>query len=81
MHIGFIEDTPLRGGTQIWVCEAVKNFVQAGEDVSVIAPEGLLSLRFVPKTGQKLQLMILMISSSIQINTKKSGLPVYRLVM
>jgi glycosyltransferase involved in cell wall biosynthesis len=40
MHIGFIEDTPLRGGTQIWVTEAVKKFVEAGEDVSVIAPEG-----------------------------------------
>jgi len=40
MHIGFIEDTPLRGGTQIWVAEAVKKFVEAGEKVSVIAPEG-----------------------------------------
>ena len=40
MHIGFIEDTPLRGGTQIWVSEAVKKFVEAGEKVSVIAPEG-----------------------------------------
>ena len=40
MHIGFIEDTPLRGGTQIWVAEAVKKFIEAGEEVSVIAPEG-----------------------------------------
>ncbi len=38
MHIGFIEDTPLRGGTQIWVTEAVKKFIEAGEEVSVIAP-------------------------------------------
>ena len=40
MHIGFIEDTPLRGGTQIWVAEAVKKFIDAGEKVSVIAPKG-----------------------------------------
>ncbi len=40
MHIGFIEDTPLRGGTQIWVTEAVKKFIAAGEKVSVIAPQG-----------------------------------------
>ena len=40
MHIGFIEDTALRGGTQIWVTEAVKKFIEAGEEVSVIAPEG-----------------------------------------
>jgi len=40
MHIGFIEDTPLRGGTQIWVAEAVKKFIEGGEEVSVIAPEG-----------------------------------------
>jgi glycosyltransferase involved in cell wall biosynthesis len=40
MHIAFIEDTPLRGGTQIWVTEAVEKFIAAGEEVSVIAPEG-----------------------------------------
>jgi glycosyltransferase involved in cell wall biosynthesis len=40
MHIGFIEDTPLRGGTQIWVTEAVKDFIAKGEDVSVVAPAG-----------------------------------------
>lgn len=40
MHIGFIEDTMLRGGTQIWVVEAVKNFIKKGEDVTVIQPEG-----------------------------------------
>ncbi|MDD5698840.1 MAG: glycosyltransferase family 4 protein [Victivallaceae bacterium] len=39
MQIAFIEDTPLRGGTQIWVTEAVKTFIEAGEQVSVIAPE------------------------------------------
>ncbi|MFA6714151.1 MAG: glycosyltransferase family 4 protein [Victivallales bacterium] len=40
MHIAFIEDTPLRGGTQIWVTEAVEKFIAAGEEVSVIAPNG-----------------------------------------
>ena len=39
MKIGFIEDTPLRGGTQIWVTEATKIFIDNGEEVTVIAPE------------------------------------------
>ncbi|QSH40594.1 glycosyltransferase family 4 protein [Lentisphaerota bacterium ZTH] len=39
MHIGFIEDTPLRGGTQIWVTEAVKDFINKKHKVSVIAPD------------------------------------------
>ena len=38
MHIGFIEDTHLHGGTQIWVSEATKVFIDKGEDVTVIAP-------------------------------------------
>ena len=38
MNIGFIEDTHLRGGTQIWVIEAVQDFIAKGEDVAVIAP-------------------------------------------
>jgi len=38
MNIGFIEDTPLRGGTQIWVTEAAEKFIEAGESVTVIAP-------------------------------------------
>ena len=38
MHIGFIEDTHLHGGTQIWVSEAVRVFINKGEDVTVIAP-------------------------------------------
>ena len=40
MRIGFIEDTHLRGGTQIWVTEAVEKFVEAGEEVKLIAPAG-----------------------------------------
>jgi glycosyltransferase involved in cell wall biosynthesis len=39
MRIGFIEDTKLRGGTQIWVTEATKIFINQGEEVNVIAPE------------------------------------------
>ena len=40
MKIGFIEDTHLRGGTQIWVIEATRDFIAKGEEVAVIAPEG-----------------------------------------
>jgi glycosyltransferase involved in cell wall biosynthesis len=53
MHIGFIEDTPLRGGTQIWVTEAVKKFIDAGEKVSVIAPEGTFVAQTCAKYGAK----------------------------
>lgn len=38
MHIGFIEDTPLKGGTQIWVVEATRDFIAKGESVTVLAP-------------------------------------------
>jgi len=40
MHIGFIEDTHLHGGTQIWVTEAVRAFLARGHEVTLIAPEG-----------------------------------------
>ena len=40
MNIGFIEDTPLRGGTQIWVTEATQYFLNKGEKVTLLAPEG-----------------------------------------
>jgi glycosyltransferase involved in cell wall biosynthesis len=53
MHIGFIEDTPLRGGTQIWVAEAVKKFIKAGEEVSVIAPEGTFVAQICAEHGAK----------------------------
>ncbi|HJO93305.1 MAG TPA: glycosyltransferase family 4 protein [Victivallales bacterium] len=39
MKIGFIEDTHLRGGTQIWVEEATKFLINCGEEVNIIAPE------------------------------------------
>ena len=40
MHICFIEDTPLHGGTQIWVTEATKKYLAQGEEVSVLVPIG-----------------------------------------
>lgn len=38
MHICFIEDTHLHGGTQIWVAEANRNFLSHGAEVTVLAP-------------------------------------------
>lgn len=39
MHICFIEDTPLQGGTQIWVTEAIRYCLAQGKDVTLLAPE------------------------------------------
>ena len=36
MHIGFIEDTDLHGGTQIWVTEAAEDFIGKGHDVTIL---------------------------------------------
>jgi glycosyltransferase involved in cell wall biosynthesis len=40
VNIGFIEDTPLHGGTQLWVAEALRAFLARGQDVTLLAPEG-----------------------------------------
>ena len=40
MHIGFIEDTHLHGGTQIWVVEAIQAFIEKSQDVTLLAPIG-----------------------------------------
>ena len=40
MRIGFIEDTHLRGGTQIWVTEANRSFLAQGADTVILAPTG-----------------------------------------
>ena len=40
MRICFIEDTNLRGGTQIWVAEATKDFIAKGHEVNIVAPAG-----------------------------------------
>ena len=39
MHICFIEDTDLHGGTQIWATEAARNFSAAGHQVTMLTPE------------------------------------------
>ena len=39
MQICFIEDTPLHGGTQIWVAEAIRYALAQGENVTLLAPE------------------------------------------
>ena len=40
MRICFIEDTRLHGGTQIWVSEAVRDFLGKGHDVTLLTAEG-----------------------------------------
>ncbi len=38
MRVCFIEDTRLHGGTQIWVAEAVRNFLAKGHKVTLLTP-------------------------------------------
>jgi glycosyltransferase involved in cell wall biosynthesis len=40
MHICFIEDTGLHGGTQIWVSEAMRAFMARGHDVTLLTAAG-----------------------------------------
>ena len=40
MHICFIEDTDLHGGTQIWVSEAMRAFRAAGHEITLLTPAG-----------------------------------------
>lgn len=40
MRIGFIEDTHFRGGTQIWVTEANRFFLEKGAETVILAPTG-----------------------------------------
>lgn len=53
MKIGFIEDTHLRGGTQIWVAEANKFFLDRGEETMILAPEGSYVSEECKKAGAK----------------------------
>ena len=53
MRIGFIEDTELRGGTQIWVTEAAKKFIEAGDEVVVLAPSNSFVANECEKAGAK----------------------------
>jgi len=40
MHICFIEDTELHGGTQIWVAEAIRDFLAKGHEVTLLTAAG-----------------------------------------
>jgi glycosyltransferase involved in cell wall biosynthesis len=51
MKIGFIEDTHLRGGTQIWVTEANRFFLQQGADTVILAPTGSFVAEECQKAG------------------------------
>jgi len=54
MRVGFIEDTHLRGGTQIWVIEAAQDFIAKGEEVVVIAPEGSYVAKLCSEAGARM---------------------------
>jgi glycosyltransferase involved in cell wall biosynthesis len=54
MNIGFIEDTPLHGGTQIWVTEALHAFLTRGHDVTLLAPEGSWMVRQIADSGARI---------------------------
>ena len=51
MRIGFIEDTPLHGGTQIWVSEATRYFLGKGEAVTVLCPADMWMQKQIDGTG------------------------------
>jgi glycosyltransferase involved in cell wall biosynthesis len=54
MNIGFIEDTPLHGGTQIWVTEALRAFLDRGQDVTLLAPKGSWMVEQCLDTGAQI---------------------------
>lgn len=54
MRICFIEDTPLHGGTQIWVAEAIRYALAQGEEVTLLAPEKSWIIEQVRKTGAQI---------------------------
>ncbi|MHA1979114.1 MAG: glycosyltransferase family 4 protein [Candidatus Hodarchaeales archaeon] len=54
MHIAFIEDTELHGGTQLWVMDAIDFFLRQGWEITVITPEN----GFVAKESSKNNLNI-----------------------
>jgi glycosyltransferase involved in cell wall biosynthesis len=53
MNIGFIEDTHLRGGTQIWVTEANEFFLNKGEQTTILAPENSWIANECQKAGAR----------------------------
>ena len=40
MHVCFVEDTHLHGGTQIWVAEAMRDFLDKGHEVTLLTAAG-----------------------------------------
>jgi len=54
MHICFIEDTHLHGGTQIWVVEATQAFLVQGEDVTILAPNKSWVSKNCAKVGARI---------------------------
>ncbi len=38
MHLGFIEDTKLHGGTQLWVYEAIQFYIIQGIEITLLTP-------------------------------------------
>jgi glycosyltransferase involved in cell wall biosynthesis len=54
MRIGFIEDTHLHGGTQIWVAEAVRAFIERGQEVTLLAPDGSWVVEQCQQTGAQI---------------------------
>ena len=40
LHVCFLEDTKLEGGTQIWVAEAARWFLGQGWKVTIVTPAG-----------------------------------------
>jgi len=55
MHIGFIEDTHLHGGTQIWVTEAIRAFLARGQDVTLLAPTESWVVKQCEDTGARIR--------------------------
>lgn len=50
MHLAFIEDTKLQGGTQLWVHDAIHYFLKKKLKVTLITPEdGWLAEEFIKK--------------------------------
>jgi len=54
MKIGFIEDTHLHGGTQIWVKEAIINYLGKGHDVILLTPENSWVEQHVKDTSTRI---------------------------
>ena len=53
MHICFIEDTTLHGGTQIWVSEAIRDFIAKGHEVTLLTASGGFNARDGLTTGAR----------------------------